>query len=433
MTRDDFTSSSISSLSSIASSNLASSIQPVSLSSTASVADETRKITKKATKLVTKTLNISAASVDAVNKSLTEALRDMEMGSQNGENNNENGVNLGGLTNTEMMNSEIVNVANMTLNESLRETSDLLDLLTNEEQHRRNRIDQTFGENSFSGENPVNTKTHAARPKSAMVRPNTSFPDSRTSKTTVLLHEVESPSKKTRPKTSSKRSSVNNSVNSNQFGTFSQLTFLPRRPTSSRSSITSSKSCVSQALINQNLSHPTHNKNYSFSNIKVKAIERENMRLYKNLLKINTKKSEINPKNAQNTGFNNKSPVKATHKPKVVRKTSEKHSKDFETKFDSSFSHVSSNAGVGGGDVSITKNKKKTAQRTSTRPRSAVSNISMKSNTSVRSNASTTTLSKRPVTAAQLNRERDRDRIEKDNLRLYTRLQQVKPTLVTRY
>merc|ERR1719483_1604749 len=264
------------------------------------------------------------------------------------------------------------------------------------------------------------------RPKSAMVRPNTSFPDSRASKTTVLLHEVESPSKKTRPKTSSKRSSVNNSVN--QFGSFSQLTFLPRRPTSSRSSITSSKSCVSQALINQNLSHPTHNKNYSFSNVKVKAIERENMRLYKNLLKINTKssKSEIKPKNNQNTGFNNKSPVKATHKPKIVRKTTERS--DFDTRFDNSLSHVSSN--VGGGDDSITKKKKK---RISTRPSSAVSNISMKSNTSVRSNASTTTLSKRPVTAAQLNRERDRDRIEKDNLRLYTRLQQVKPTLVTRY
>jgi len=426
MTRDDFTSSSISSLSSIASSNLASSIQPVSLNSTASVADETRKITKKAAKIVTKTLNISAASVDAVNKSLTEALRDMEMG---GSRNREN---LGGLTNTELMNSEIVNVANTTLNDSLRETSDLLDLLTNEEQHRRNRIDQTFGENSFSGENSVNTKMYATRPKSAMVRPNTSFPDSRASKTTVLLHEVESPKKKNiRPKTSSKRSSVNNPINTNQIGSFSQLTFLPRRPTSSRSSITSSKSCVSQALISQNLSHPTHNKNYSFSNIKVKAIERENMRLYKNLLKINTKKSEIKPKNNQNTGFNNKSPVKATHKPKTVRKTSEQNPNDFDTRFDSSFSHVSSNAGVGGGDVSITKKKKK--QRTSMRPSSAVSNISMKSNTSVRSNASTTTLSKRPVTAAQLNRERDRDRIEKDNLRLYTRLQQVKPTLVTRY
>jgi hypothetical protein len=379
MTRDDFTSSSVSSLSSIASSNLASSIQPVSLNSTSSVADETRKITKKATKIVTKTLNISAASVDAVNKSLTEAFKDIELGSRN-RGNDENWDSQP--TNTQMMNAEIVNVANTTLNDSLRETSDLLDLLTNEEQHRRNRIDHTFGENSFSGEqHSMNSKI---RPKSAMVRPNTSFPDSRASKTTVLLHEVESPSKKTRPKTSSKRSSVNNSVN--QFGSFSQLTFLPRRPTSSRSSITSSKSCVSQALINQNLSHPTHNKNYSFSNVKVKAIERENMRLYKNLLKINTKssKSEIKPKNNQNTGFNNKSPVKATHKPKIVRKTTTERS-DFDTRFDNSLSRVSSN--VGGGDDSITKKKKK--QRISTRPSSAVSNISMKSNTSVRSNAST--------------------------------------------
>lgn len=174
MTRDD--DSSISSISSIASSNLASSIQPISLNSTASVKDETFRITKKATKLVTKLLDTSAASVETVNKSLTDALKDIEI------NDNEKVID------DKNINSEIVNVANHTLNDSLKETSDLLDLLTNEEQYRRKRIDETFGNDVETGDHQEFASSKI-RPKSAMVRPETTFPNSR-SKTTCLLTKV---------------------------------------------------------------------------------------------------------------------------------------------------------------------------------------------------------------------------------------------------
>lgn len=400
MTRDD---SSISSISSIASSNLASSIQPISLNSTASVKDETFKITKKATKLVTKLLNTSAASVETANKSLTDALKDIEINDDDQK-----------IVDDKNINAEITNVANHTLNDSLKETSDLLDLLTNEEQYRRKRIDETFGNDYDGGDHHQEFPSSKIRPKSAMVRPETTFPNSR-SKTTCLLTKVSDTSNNKKSSSSSKSPSKRNSFSiSSNNNSFSQLSFLPRRPNSSRSSIiSSSKSNVSQALIKQTLSHPTQNKNYSFDTLRVKEIERENMRLYKNLLKINKK-------SVSSTGFNNKSPVKATHKPKSnnIIGSSRKKSENFNF--------------AASGDISST-NKKKKKQRTSSRPASAASNMSMRSNVSMRSNASTTTLNKRPVTAAQLNRERDRDRIEKDNLRLYSRLQQVKPTLVTRY
>lgn len=63
------------------------------------------------------------------------------------------------------------------------------------------------------------------------------------------------------------------------------------------------RTAIGSKLITQNLKHPVKNKNFSFTETRMREIQKENMRLYKNLLSIN--RPRTNTDNNQNNNMKN--------------------------------------------------------------------------------------------------------------------------------
>jgi len=262
------------------------------------------------------------------------------------------------------------------MNTSLKETNDLLELLTIEENRILGKsplLQNSDSEDNFETER---VKFRRARPQSAMPNRREYPPD----------EGLDKVNRKVRPK--SGRAKIGDKKDDHSAYLISaspekgQLKFLPSRP---KTAISNTRS---RALLAENLSNPFSNRNYSFPDDRVREIKRENMRLYKNLMKIN----KSNP-------------------PKFFTKTPDKA-------------------------ASVTSSKSNRRSR----PSSAMSKCSMTSvrstssyASSIMSRASMSTSFIKPVPASKINREKVMEKIDKENLLIYSRLNQVKPTFTTRF
>jgi len=274
------------------------------------------------------------------------------------------------------INNESKECVDKVMNTSLKETNDLLELLTIEENRR-------FGQSPLLQNSDSEDNTKKERPKFRRARPQSAMPSRREYPPDEGSGKI---NRKIRPKSGRTKMGDRKDDHSTYLISASpekgQLKFLPSRP---KSAISNTRS---RALLAENLSNPFSNKNYSFPDDRVREIKRENMRLYKNLMKIN----KSNP-------------------PKVFSKPQD---------------NVSS--------VTSSKSNRKS------RPSSAMSKCSMTSIRSsssyastIMSRASASTSFIKPVPASKINREKVKEKIDKENLRIYSRLNQVKPTFTTRF